>query len=200
MLSRFVASARRVYPVIKRSMDVVIAGLFIILLSPLLLIAALLVKLTSDGPVIFYSDRLGLDGNVFRMPKFRTMTTCSRVMSRETATDADIKLTPIGNLLRKSSIDELPQLWSVVKGDMSLIGPRPLIPNDNANDLRMDNPVIYTVRPGITGLAQINGRSFIKPQNKVRYDAFYAQRVCMILDIKILSRTFITIFDTKSVK
>lgn len=200
LISNFAKATRRFYPVIKRIIDVVLSATMLAALTPIMLLTALIVKLTSRGPVIFSSERLGLDGKIFSMPKFRTMTTTSRIMSREIATDSDIQLTPIGNFLRKTSLDELPQLWSVLKGDMSLIGPRPLIVNDRAHELRMRNPIVYTVRPGITGLAQINGRSFITPQNKVRYDAFYAGRVCMILDVKILTRTFATVFDTKSVK
>lgn len=201
MIKFFVSnSIRRSYPLVKRMIDVCLSATLLAILLPVFIVVAIIVKLTSKGPVFFHSSRRGLHGEVFRMPKFRTMTTCSKLMSRELATDNDICLTPAGKFLRKSSLDELPQLWSVLRGDMSLVGPRPLIVNDYAADLRGGNPIVYSVRPGITGLAQINGRSFISPVNKTRYDAFYASRFCMILDIKILARTIFTVLDTKMVK
>lgn len=188
------------YGSIKRCMDFAISGALLILLCPLFLGLVIAVKTTSSGGVFFWSERVGLNGNTFQMPKFRSMTSCSKVMSREIATDADIKLSPIGNFIRKLSLDELPQLWSVFKGDMSLIGPRPLLTNDYANAQRQVTPAIYSVKPGITGLAQVNGRSFITPRNKVKYDLFYAQRVCMILDFKIAFKTIGTVLNTDLVK
>jgi O-antigen biosynthesis protein WbqP len=159
-----------------------------------------LVRLTSKGPALFWSERTGYKGTPFMMPKLRTMTQESKVMSRESAKASDISFTPIGRALRKTSLDELPQLWCVFKGEMSLIGPRPLLVNDRAASQRRARPEIYTVKPGITGLAQINGRNFISMRNKVRYDAFYAERVCLFLDAKILYRTVGTVFNFKLVQ
>lgn len=134
------------------------------------------------------------------MPKLRTMTQCSKVMSRESADAGDISVTRLGNILRKSSLDELPQLWCVLKGEMSLIGPRPLLVNDRLAEQRRARPEIFNVKPGITGLAQVNGRNFISMRNKVRYDAFYAERVCLFLDAKILYRTVGTVLNVKLVQ
>ena len=134
------------------------------------------------------------------MPKFRTMTECSKIMSRECANDEDISITSIGLIFRKTSLDELPQLWSVLKGEMSLIGPRPLLVNDRLAAQRNTRPKIYEVKPGITGLAQVNGRNFISARKKIAYDAFYAERFCLFLDLKILYHTVGTVFNFKLVK
>lgn len=191
---------RRHYALLKRLMDIVVSASLLLLLSPILLLSALAVKLTSKGPALYWSSRRGLNGTTFSMPKLRTMTVCSKEVSRELATESDIRFTPIGRFLRKVSLDELPQLWSVLTGKMSLVGPRPLIVNDQAEALRLQNAVIYDVKPGITGLAQVNGRSFITVKNKTRYDAFYATRVCLFLDFKILLRTAGILFKTDMVK
>ncbi len=190
---------RALYPFIKRGMDCLISAILLILLSPLLAMVFAAVKLTSKGPAIFWSDRIGLAGTMFGMPKFRTMTTCSKVISREVAGLNDIEITAFGKILRKTSLDELPQLWSVLIGHMSLIGPRPLLKNDHGMAMRNRYPDIYSVRPGMTGLAQINGRSFITTRNKSRYDMFYANRVCLWLDAKIAMKTVRVVFDTKNV-
>jgi O-antigen biosynthesis protein WbqP len=188
------------YAPVKRIIDVCVSFVMLILLSPVLLLTGIAVKLTSKGPALYWSDRRGLNGEVFSMPKLRTMTICSKEISREVATDNDIRFTPIGRFLRKTSLDELPQLWSVLTGEMSLVGPRPLIVADQAEKARFQKSGIYDVKPGITGLAQINGRSFISVENKARYDAFYASRICLFLDFKILMKTALILFKTKLVK
>lgn len=184
------ASIRHIYRPLKRFADVIAAlSLLAILLVPMLFVWAL-VRLTSPGPGLFWSSRLGKNGNIFQMPKFRTMTVCSKVMARELATDQDVRITPIGNFLRRTSVDELPQIWSVLIGHMSFIGPRPVLPCDEAADLRALHSDALKVRPGITGLAQVNGRNYVNPRNKVRYDVFYVQNLCLMLDIKIAFQTF----------
>lgn len=188
------------YPLVKRTIDIVVSAAGLLFLTPLLLILCVLIKLTSRGPALFWSERTGYEGRTFNMPKLRTMTQGSKVMSREIADTNDISITPLGYILRKSSLDELPQLFCVLKGDMSLIGPRPLLVNDQAAQQRNACPEIFAVKPGITGLAQVNGRNFISMRNKVRYDAFYANRVCLFLDMKILYRTVGTVFNTKLVQ
>ena len=188
------------YPFVKRLLDIIVSALALIVLTPLLLLLCVLVKITSPGPALFWSERTGYKGQAFKMPKLRTMMQGSKVMSRESADADDISMTPIGQFLRKASLDELPQLWCVLKGEMSLIGPRPLLVNDRAANQRRECPQIYDVKPGITGLAQVNGRNFISMRNKVRFDAFYADRVCLFLDAKILYRTVGTVFNTKLVQ
>lgn len=191
---------RVIYPSVKRGSDIIVSSIMLLALVPLLLTLFLLVRVTSAGPALFWSERTGFKGKTFVMPKFRTMTQCSKVMSRECANDADISVTSIGYILRKSSLDELPQLWCVLRGEMSLIGPRPLLTNDIASEQRRAKPEIFNVKPGITGLAQVNGRNFISSRNKIRYDAFYSQNLCLFLDIKILYRTIGTVFNFKLVK
>ncbi len=188
------------YPAMKRGMDIIVSGTALLLVTPLLLVLFALVRVTSRGPAVFWSARTGYQGESFMMPKLRTMTQCSKVMSREDAVMSDVSVTRLGHILRKTSLDELPQLWCVLRGDMSLIGPRPLLVNDRAADQRRARPQIFDVKPGITGLAQINGRNFISMRNKVRYDAFYADRVCLFLDMKIAYRTIGTVLNTKLVQ
>lgn len=200
MSSGFTERFQAHYPKVKRLQDILISVTLLLILTPVLLLVALAVGLTSKGPVVFWSARTGYKGETFLMPKFRTMTQGSKVMQREIATHNDICVTKIGHLLRKSSLDELPQLWSVIKGDMSLIGPRPLLVNDQVAAQRGKFAEIFDVKPGITGLAQVNGRNFISMRNKVRYDAFYANRMCMLLDMRIAFRTFGAVMNTKLVK
>lgn len=194
-------SALRIwYPLLKRTFDFVVALCALLVLFVPLTLVWVLVRLTSKGPGLFWSDRVGRGGLIFRMPKFRTMTTCSKVVSREHAKPSDIKMTPIGQFLRKTSIDELPQLYSVLVGHMSLIGPRPVLPGDEATRLRSTCHKTMAVRPGITGLAQIKGRNNVSPRQKARYDAFYAREMCMILDAKILMKTFQILHRTDYVR
>lgn len=190
---------RVLYPMLKRCLDVLIAIILLVILWPVCIAICLAIKVMSDGNILFWSERIGYQGRIFMMPKFRTMTSGSKLMSRELAGQGDISLMPLGAILRKTSLDEIPQLWSVLRGDMSLIGPRPLLKNDYGMSMRNRYPDIYSVRPGITGLAQINGRSFISVRNKSRYDIFYAKRLCLWLDAKIAVKTIAVVFNTKNV-
>lgn len=199
-MTSFLERFQTLYPAVKRLIDIFVSGIALIVLAPVIILLCLIVKLSSKGPAVFWSERTGFEGSSFMMPKLRTMTQCSKLISRETANASDISVTKVGHILRKTSLDELPQLWCVLKGDMSLIGPRPLLVNDRAADQRWERPQIFDVKPGITGLAQVNGRNFISMRNKVRYDAFYADRVCLFLDAKILYRTVGTVFNFKLVQ
>ncbi|WP_189495199.1 sugar transferase [Algimonas arctica] len=191
---------KRLYPVFKRTVDRLLAALLLLILFPVLVSTWIAVKLTSKGPGLFWSSRIGRDGDAFRMPKFRSMTVCSKIMAREVASNEDFKMTPIGNFLRRTSLDELPQLLSIVKGDMSFIGPRPLLPCDDAITERAKYSDLCKVRPGITGLAQINGRNSVSPRKKARYDAFYARKFCLVLDAKIVIETLKIIRRTDLIK
>lgn len=174
----------------KRAFDVLSSAGALLALSPLLITVWALVKLTSPGPGIYWSERVGLGGQLFRMPKFRSMYVEAPSHAREALPDAANHVTWIGAFIRRSSIDELPQLWSVLIGDMSLIGPRPLLEHDATTRLRRsDYPEIFTVLPGITGLAQVNGRNHVHGHRKVRYDALYAKRCTWKMDAFILLRT-----------
>ena len=138
-----------------------------------MLVVALLVKLTSRGPVVYWSDRVGKDNAIFRMPKFRTMRTETPAVATHLLNDPDYYLSPVGKFLRKSSLDELPQFWSVLTGDMSFVGPRPALFNqDDLIKLRTDKG-IHRLVPGITGWAQINGRDELPIPVKVGFDEYY---------------------------
>jgi O-antigen biosynthesis protein WbqP len=158
-----------------------------------MLVIAILVKLTSKGPVFYWSERVGINNTIFRMPKFRTMRIETPAVATHLLENPDEYLTPIGIFLRKFSLDELPQLWSVMKGYMSLVGPRPALYNqDDLIALRTEKG-IHKIIPGITGWAQINGRDDLPIPIKVGYDEYYLKNRSFSFDIKIL---FLTLFKT----
>ncbi len=173
----------------KRIFDFVIALILAGIMALPIIIIALAVKLSSSGPVIHWSDRVGKNNKIFHMPKFRTMHIGAPDVATHLLKDADIYLTSIGSFLRKTSLDELPQLWSVLKGDMSLVGPRPALFNqDDLIKLRTEKK-ISEILPGLTGWAQINGRDDLPVSNKILYDEYYLKNKSFILDIKILWNT-----------
>jgi O-antigen biosynthesis protein WbqP len=174
----------------KRMADVCVSFAGLAFLAPVILAAWAAVKLTSPGPGIFWSDRVGFAGRTFKMPKLRSMTIGAPHQPREAFDGAGAHITAVGAFLRRTSIDELPQLWSVLIGDMSLIGPRPLMPSDPATHVRAQRfPCVFHVRPGITGLSQVNGRNHVRAHRKARYDVHYATRCSLALDTYILRRT-----------
>lgn len=177
----------------KRLMDLVLAIVAgVILIIPILLVT-LLVRLTSPGPALYWSDRIGKDNKIFRMPKFRSMRVDTPAVATHLLADPKSFLTPIGSFLRKSSLDELPQLWSILNGDMSFVGPRPALFNqDDLIDLRTRHGV-HKLVPGLTGWAQINGRDELPIPDKVKLDVEYLQRKSVVFDIKILWLTFIKV-------
>lgn len=165
---------------------------------PMLLII-LLVRLTSKGPAFYWSDRIGRGNKIFKMPKFRTMRIDTPVVATHLLTNPDQYLTPVGKLLRKSSLDELPQLISVLKGDMSFVGPRPALFNqDDLVKLRTEKK-IHLLVPGITGWAQINGRDELPIPVKVEFDEEYLKRRSFFFDIKILWLTFLKVVKREGV-
>ena len=164
-----------------------------------MLLIALLVKLTSRGPVLYWSERVGKDNAIFRMPKFRTMRVDTPEVATHLMKDPDRFLTPIGSFLRTSSLDELPQLWSILKGDMSLIGPRPALFNqDDLIELRTKKGV-HRLMPGVTGWAQVNGRDDLPIPVKVEYDAYYLQHRGMMMDLKIAWMTLVNVLKKRGV-
>ena len=176
----------------KRAFDLVLSSLLLLLLSPLLLAIAAVVKATSKGPVLYAQERVGLDGKAFRMLKFRTMQTDAEAKGPRFAEDRDPRVTRIGSWLRRSSIDELPQLWNVLLGDMSLVGPRPERPVF-IDQFRRRIPryqLRHMVKSGMTGWAQIHGlRGNTSIQKRVEYDLYYIEHWSLLLDLKILART-----------
>lgn len=178
---------------IKRLFDLALAFVAALILAIPVLAVALLVRLTSPGPALYWSDRVGRNNRLFRMPKFRSMRVGTPAVATHLLQDADAHLTPIGSFLRKSSLDELPQLWSIIKGDMSFVGPRPALFNqDDLVALRTEHGVHQLV-PGLTGWAQINGRDELPIPDKVQLDVEYLQRQSLWFDIRIIWLTFIKV-------
>ncbi|MDO8903933.1 sugar transferase [Hydrogenophaga sp.] len=177
----------------KRLFDLLAALLASLVLLIPLAVLAVLVRATSKGPALYWSDRVGQHNRIFKMPKFRTMRVDTPAVATHLLQDPDTYLTPIGPFLRKSSLDELPQLWSILKGDMSLVGPRPALFNqDDLIALRTQHGV-HELVPGLTGWAQINGRDELPIPVKVKLDVEYLQRRSMALDLKILVRTALSV-------
>lgn len=170
----------------------------IILLLPIVLVA-ILIKLTSKGPVLYWSDRVGRYNNIFQMPKFRTMRVGTPAVATHLLSDPAAYLTPIGGFLRKSSLDELPQLWSILMGDMSVVGPRPALFNQNdLIALRTQNGV-HELVPGLTGWAQINGRDELPIPVKVKLDVEYLQRRSLWFDLRIIWLTAVKVIKRDGV-
>jgi O-antigen biosynthesis protein WbqP len=183
----------------KRLFDLT-AALFLFLLFALpLLIAALLVKLTSRGPVLYWSDRVGKGNEIFKMPKLRTMKVDTPAVATHLLENPDRFLTPVGKFLRLSSLDELPQLLSIIRGDMSFVGPRPALFNqDDLVDLRSKKG-IQVLTPGLTGWAQVNGRDDIPIPLKVELDEYYLKNKSFFFDLRILLLTFIKVVKREGV-
>lgn len=178
---------------LKRFLDTCVAIILGVLLSWLLVIVAILVKLTSKGPVLFKQERFGLNSKPFTLYKFRSMTDGAPIKANSEFKDITSYVTPFGMFIRKASIDELPQLWNIIKGDMSFIGPRPLaITDDQVLQLRRENGADQ-VRPGISGLAQVNGRNNITDRDKASYDAKYANNVGFKLDLILILETVVSV-------
>jgi len=171
---------------LKRVFDLALACCAVVLFAPLFLIVAILVRLTSSGPALYWSDRVGRYNKIFRMPKFRSMCVGTPALATHLLSNPDAHLTPIGSFLRKSSLDELPQLWSILVGDMSFVGPRPALFNQtDLIELRTKFDVDKLV-PGLTGWAQVNGRDELAIPDKVALDAEYLQKRSLWFDIRIL--------------
>lgn len=183
----------------KRFLDTCVAIILGILLSWLFIIVAILVKLTSKGPIFFKQERFGLNSKPFTLYKFRSMTNGAPVKANSEFDDITSYITTFGMFIRKTSIDELPQLLNVIKGDMSFIGPRPLAKTDEkVLELRRENGADQ-VRPGISGLAQVNGRNNITDQDKASYDAKYANYINFKLDLLLIFETILSVIKREGV-
>ncbi|WP_161486084.1 sugar transferase [Desulfotomaculum copahuensis] len=177
---------------VKRVVDVALAGLGLILLSPVMLVCALAVRFTSPGPVLYIQERAGLAGRPFRLYKFRTMVEGAEKLSGPVLAEADDpRITPAGRFLRATRLDELPQLFNVFRGDMSIVGPRPERPVFVAQFMSEipDYRYRHLVKPGLTGLAQVSGKYTTAPADKLRYDLYYIRNYSLLLDLKILLQT-----------
>ncbi len=184
---------------VKRLFDVTLALLALLLLMLVMLIIGIGVRSTSKGPAVYWSDRIGRNNRVFRMPKFRTMRVDTPAVATHLMQDPDVYLTPIGKFLRKTSLDELPQLWSILVGDMSVVGPRPALFNqDDLIQLRTEAGV-DKLKPGLTGWAQINGRDEVPIAEKVKFDVEYLRRQSMRFDLHIIFLTFVRVLHRQGV-
>ena len=180
--------------IMKRLLDLTIALLAMMLLLLPLTLIMVVVRLTSKGPVLFWSQRVGQSNCIFKMPKFRSMRIGTPAVATHLLNDPAFWLTPVGSFLRRSSLDELPQLWSILLGDMSFVGPRPALFNqDDLIALRTELG-IHTLKPGLTGWAQVNGRDEIPIAQKVKFDAEYLERKSLWFDFYILWLTFLKVF------
>jgi O-antigen biosynthesis protein WbqP len=177
----------------KRSFDLLLALCAAVVLAGPVLLVALAVRLTSPGPALYWSDRVGKNNRIFKMPKFRSMRVGTPAVATHLLANPKAHLTPIGSFLRKSSLDELPQLWSILVGDMSFVGPRPALFNQqDLVELRTQKGV-HTLVPGLTGWAQVNGRDELPIPQKVALDAEYLQRRSLVFDLRILWLTFVKV-------
>lgn len=184
----FTPSQRR-YCVVKRALDIILSSLLLLLLSPLFLTIALIVKATSRGPVLFRQKRMGQFGKTILVYKFRTMYCSAPNVATCKLHNPDQYITPVGRFLRVTSLDELPQLINILHGDMSFIGPRPLILSETEIHTGRMQRGIYYLRPGLTGLAQINGRDIVSQRQKIRYDEEYLHSFSFKMDCKIFFQT-----------
>jgi O-antigen biosynthesis protein WbqP len=177
----------------KRVFDIFLASLASLILLVPLLVVAIAVRLTSKGPVLYWSDRVGQNNRIFKMPKFRSMLVGTPVVATHLLTEARSHLTPIGSFLRNSSLDELPQLWSILAGDMSFVGPRPALFNQQDLIALRTEQGVHTLLPGLTGWAQVNGRDELPIPEKVNLDLVYLQSHSLWLDMRILWLTLIKV-------
>ena len=183
----------------KRTFDILFATVLLIFFFLPMLTIAFLVKITSKGSVLYWSDRVGKKNKIFKMPKFRTMMVDTPAVATHLMKDPDVYLTPIGSFLRKFSLDELPQLYSILKGDISFVGPRPALYNqDDLIELRTKKG-IHKLIPGITGWAQVNGRDELPIPVKVEFDEYYLKNRSFIFDMKILWMTVVKVVKREGV-
>ena len=177
----------------KRLFDLVLALCAAVVLALPVAVVAVAVRLTSSGPALYWSDRVGCHNKIFKMPKFRSMRVGTPAVATHLLADPKAHLTPIGSYLRKSSLDELPQLWSILVGDMSFVGPRPALFNQHDLIALRTQHGVHELVPGLTGWAQVNGRDELPIPDKVKLDVEYLQRQSLWFDIRILWLTFVKV-------
>ena len=184
----------------KRIFDAILAVLLLVLLSIPMLIIALLVRLTSAGPAWYWSERVGKNNDIFKMPKYRTMKIDTPAVATHLLERPDQYLTLVGVFLRRSSLDELPQLFSILKGDMGFVGPRPALFNQEDLVQLRTRKGIHVLTPGLTGWAQVNGRDELPIPNKVAFDEYYLRHRSFLFDMKIILLTFVKVLRGEGVK
>jgi O-antigen biosynthesis protein WbqP len=184
---------------LKRAFDLALAGVLGALVFVPCVVIALVIRLTSSGPALYWSDRIGRFNRVFSMPKFRSMFVGTPPLATHLLGNPDAYLTPVGRFLRKTSLDELPQLWSVLKGDMSMVGPRPALFNQHDLIQLRSQYGVDRLRPGITGWAQVNGRDELSVAEKVEFDRQYLERIGLAFDLRILVLTAVRVLRREGV-
>ena len=184
---------------VNRLANLTLALIFGIIIFPPAILIGLLIRLTSKGPAIHWSSRVGKENEIFKMPKFRTMRLNTPDIATHLIENADQFVTPIGRILRKTSLDELPQLWSILKGDMAFVGPRPALYNQDDLIVLRTQKGIHQLTPGVTGWAQIHGRDDLPIPEKVEMDFYYIRNRSTALDLNIIWRTFFTVFKSKGI-
>ena len=183
----------------KRTFDLLLATFAAIVLIVPVVLVALMVRLTSKGPALYWSDRVGRHNRIFKMPKFRSMRTDTPAVATHLLHDPAKYLTPVGSFLRKSSLDELPQLWSIIKGDMSFVGPRPALFNQHDLVELRTRAGVHELLPGLTGWAQVNGRDELPIPKKVMLDVEYLKNKSLWLDVKIIFLTALKVLRRDNV-
>jgi O-antigen biosynthesis protein WbqP len=185
--------------VVKRTFDILLSAGLLVVLSPLLAVVALTIRLTSKGPTLYWSKRIGKDNTIFLMPKFRSMHVNTPQLATHLMTDPARHLTPIGGFLRRTSLDELPQLWSILVGNMSFVGPRPALYNQDDLVALRTSCGVHALTPGLTGWAQVNGRDELPIPEKVALDRSYLENRSIFLDLRILARTLAKVLRRENV-
>ncbi len=192
-ITNFLCNIRVISQLVRRAIDALLAVVVLCIFSPVMLFTALTILLTSPGPAIYWSNRVGQRNRIFKMPKFRTMRVDTPAVATHLLADPEKALTPIGSFLRRSSLDELPQLWSILKGDMSFVGPRPALFNQYDLVALRTQCGVDALVPGLTGWAQVNGRDALSIPDKVQFDLEYLQKRSFAMDMKILYMTFVKV-------
>lgn len=183
----------------KRFFDFTVSLLMILLLLPVFILVSIIIAVDAGRPVIYKQYRVGKDNKLFYIYKFRTMKNNTRLAATKDLTEADSVITKSGRILRKTSLDELPQLFNVLKGDMSFVGPRPLIPEEKEIRQIRKEYGIYAVRPGITGWAQVNGRDMLSDEEKALFDKEYIDKQSISFDIKIMIKTVMVVLKRENI-
>ncbi|RFE02329.1 sugar transferase [Streptococcus parauberis] len=188
------------YPIIKRSLSIIVSGIAIIILAPVLLGIAIAIKIDSTGPVLFKQKRVGKDKSHFMIYKFRSMYVDAPAdMPTHMLKDPTVMITKVGAFLRKTSLDELPQLFNIFKGEMAIVGPRPALWNQFDLIAERDKYRANDIRPGLTGWAQINGRDELEIEDKSRLDGYYVDNMSFLLDLKCFFGTFLSVLRSDGI-
>lgn len=197
-------SMEKIQKIVKRIFDIIFSLIFLIILSPIMLLIALIIKTTSQGPVLFKQKRIGKDGHIFEIFKFRTMVLNAENIGEGLSlkSEKDKRITRVGSLLRKTSLDEIPQLFNIILGQMSIVGPRPPVtyhPYKGIDGYPEWAKKRFTIRPGITGLAQVKVRNSVSWDERIKYDIMYIDNFNIILDLIIIFKTFLRVIRTEDI-